>query len=142
MGYSLSEQQEAIPELARQFADYLDHQTGIAVSLSGEADRDQLHEELGKLDLALGQLADLAGIYGSGDRGDIEPLSIPAAALAGELLRATTGATWMEPAYEGDMNLMLMIPGGPVIDMEGLTRTALLSHHPALAPLVLKLIEG
>lgn len=138
----MSEQHEAIQGLARQFADYLDGQTGITISFPETASRDLLHEDLRKLDLALGQLADLAGIYGSGNRGDIEPLAIPAAALAGELLRATTGATWMEPAYEGDMNLMLMIPNGPVIDMEGLARTALLSTHPALAPLVFKLIEG
>lgn len=142
MDNSLESRSSAIAELARQFADYLHGQTGIAVSILETANRAQLHKELQKLDLALGQLADLASVYGADHRGDIEPLAIPAASLAGELLRITTGATWMEPAYDGDINLMMVIPDGPVIDLEGLARTALLSTHPALAPLIARLVEG
>jgi histidinol phosphatase-like PHP family hydrolase len=138
---ALNEQDSAISALARQFADYLRGQTGITVTILEDASREYLEAELKKLDLALGQIADLAEIYGADQRADIEPLTVPAATLAGELLRAATGAAWMEPAFEGDLNLMMIIPDGPVIDLEGLARTALLSRQPALGPLMMKLLE-
>lgn len=131
----------AMEELARQFADYLRGQTGIELDFPEPGDRVHLQVCFERLDHALGQIADLASVYGADHRSDIEPLTIPTAALAGEFLRLGIHASWMEPAYEGDTNLMLVTIDGVALDMEGMSRSVLLSQSPALGKLVAPLIK-
>ena len=137
----MQEHTSALEELARQFADYLRGQTGIELTFPEPGDRVNLLVCIERLDLALGQIADLASVYGADQRSDIEPLTIPTAVLAGEFLRLGIEATWMEPAYEGDTNLMLMTNDSVALDMEGMARSVLLSQSPALGKLLAPLIK-
>lgn len=129
-------------EVARQYAAYLRDQTGVEVAAPEPGDVALLRAHFELLDLALGQIADLASIYGSDQRGDIEPLAVPTAMLAGEYLRAGIGARWMEPAFPGDISLLLLTPDGVALDLEGMARAALLSPRPNLTALVERLLEA
>lgn len=138
----VEERNEALSEIARQFTDYLEGQTGILVTQPEPGNHDSLRDSFERLDLALAQIADLASVYGADARADIEPLTVPTAALAGELLRSGIGGHWMEPAYEGDPTLMLVTAGGIALDLDGMARSALLSRQPSLSPLIEKLIPN
>lgn len=136
----MSAEPDRMIEIARQFSDYLRGQTGIDLTFPATDDTASLRESLELLDLALAQVADLASVYGADPRGDIEPLAVPTAVITGEFIRIASGGRWMEPAFEGDLNLLLVSSKSVVFDLEGLARTALMSRQPAIAPLVMKLL--
>ncbi len=128
-------------EYARSFAEYLQSQTGMHLAPPEAEDLEGLRRSFERLDLALGQIADLASVYGDDSRHDIEPLTVPTAVLAGEYLRVGLDARWLEPAYEGDGALLLATPDGIALDMDGLARTALMSVQPNLTALVDRLLN-
>lgn len=137
----LSEWETERRQLAEHYADYLHGQTGVHLVPPSAGNVESLRASFERLDIALAQLADLAAVYGAEHRSDIEPLTIPTAVLAGEYLRVGTAGRWMEPAFDGDTNLMLVTGDGVAVDMDGLARTALMSHQPALSALVERLIS-
>lgn len=139
---TLDELSEQMESLAGQFSAYLTDQTGVVLESPRPGDRDSLRRSFERLDLALGQVADMASVYGSEQRSDIEPLTLPTAVLAGEYLRIGLHGRWMEPAYEGDTNLMLVTGGGVALDMDGMARTALLSPQPNLTAFIEKLLRA
>lgn len=121
-------------ELARVFREYLVGQTDVElVELDTGAATVALAFE--RLDLALGQLADLASVYGDESRGMLDPLVMPAAALAGEYLRLLAAAAWVEPDPDlpPDDSLLLALASGVVIDLHGLVRAALAGPGAQLA---------
>ncbi len=138
---SISRRDQQLREYALGFAEYLSAQTGILLSPPESQRPASLRGSMERLDLALGQIADLASVYGDDSRHDIEPLIIPAAALAGEYLRDGLDARWLEPAYEGDDALLLATPDGIAIDMVGVARAALMSPQPNLTALVDRLLS-
>lgn len=138
---AMSERDRQLTEYARSFAEYLESQTGILLSPPDAQHPATLRESFERLDLALGQIADLASVYGDDSRHDIEPLTVPAAVLAGEYLRVGLDAHWLEPAYEDDAALLLATPDGIALDMDGVARTALMSPQPNLTALVDRLLN-
>jgi hypothetical protein len=139
--HNLSARDTQFAELARQFSDYLHGQTGIMLELPVAGQPASLMQSIQRLDLALAQIADLASVYGADHRSDIEPLTVPTAVLTGEYLRIGLGAHWLEPAYEGDVSLLLVTRDGVAIDLDGLARSALMSQQPDLSALVERLIQ-
>ena len=137
----MTERDEQFAIAARQFADYLTAQTGVDLCPSLDGDEASLRASFAQLDIALAQISDLASVYGSDPRRDIEPLTVPTAVLVGELLRTGMGARWMEPAYEGDSSLMLVTRDGVALDLDGVARTALMSTQPNLSALLNRLLE-
>ena len=137
----MQERNEALSEYARGFAEYLAAQTGVQLTVPVSGDLDSLRMSFERLDLALGQIADLATIYGNDTRSDIEHLTAPTAVLIGEYLRAGLGARWLEPAFDGDDSLMLITADGIALDLGGVARTTLMSPQPSLAALVERLME-
>ena len=136
----MEEPTEHMQRLAGQFSRYLGDQTGVALEPPVPGDSASLRRSFERLDLALAQIADMASVYGSEQRSDIEPLTLPTAVLAGEYLRIGLSGRWMEPAYEGDTNLMLVTGEGVALDMDGMARTALLSPQPNLTALIEQLL--
>lgn len=141
LGVNVTQRDEQYSEYARGYEDYLRAQTGIELQAPQADDPNSLRASFERLDLALGQIADLASVYGSDSRADIEPLTTPTAVLAGEYLRVGMGAIWMEPAYEGDQSLLLATPNGIALDLEGVARSTLMSSQPNLTALVNRLLE-
>lgn len=137
----MSERGEQFSEYANGFAEYLTSQTGIELAPPDAQSQDSLRGSFERLDLALGQIADLASVYGDDSRHDIEPLTLPTAVLAGEYLRVGLDAHWLEPAYKGDAALLLATPDGIALDMDGIARTALMSSQPNLTALVDRLLN-
>lgn len=137
----MSERGEQLSEYAKGFAEYLTSQTGIELAPPDAQSQDSLRRSFERLDLALGQIADLASVYGDDSRHDIEPLTVPTAVLAGEYLRVGFDARWLEPAYEGDAALLLATPDGIALDMDGVARTALMSSQPNLTAFVDRLLN-
>jgi len=127
-------------ELARGFRDYLIGQTDIELVAIGEGTTIALAFE--RLDLALGQLADLASIYGDDSRGMLAPLVVPTAALAGEYLRVLAGGTWVEPDPELplDDSLLVVLPNGIAVDLHGVARGAVGGVGPSLPSVVAALM--
>lgn len=138
----MSERDEQLSEYARGFAEYLASQTGVSLPLPESRDRHLLRASFERLDLALGQIVDLASVYGDDSRHDIEPLIVPTAVLAGEYLRVGVSGRWLEAAYEGDTALLLSTPDGIALDMHGLARSALLSPEPNLTAFLDRLLNG
>lgn len=136
-----SQRSQQLREYALGFAEYLSGQTGIQLSPPACQHPEHLRGSMERLDLALGQIADLASVYGDDSRHDMEPLIIPAAALAGEYLREGLNARWLEPAYDGDDALLLTTPDGVALDMAGVVRAALMSPQPNLTALVDRLLD-
>lgn len=146
------ERNEQILALAERFREYLSHQTDIqivppgAVTTSDGSDAISLEIAFERLDAALGQLIDLASIYAEGQVATdaLESLILPAAALAGEYLRAALDASWLpvdpEMPDAGSM-LDLALPGGVAIDLVGVARAALLSTAPNLSAVARRIIE-
>lgn len=135
-----------IAALAERFRDYLAHQTdtdmleieavatdhGLAVLTAFE-----------RLDAALALLIDLASVYDDAPRGTLEPLVLPAAALAGEYLRAAGLAGWHEPDDDdlaGDADLVI-VAATTAIDLAGVARAALASERPNLSAVARRLAQ-
>lgn len=138
---NVTERDSQFAEYALGFEEYLRAHTAIDLQVPRAHDAQSLRASFEQLDLALGQIADLASVYGNDSRADIEPLTTPTAVLAGEYLRVGMGASWMEPAYEGDQSLLLATPNGIALDLEGVARSTLMSSQPNLTALVDRLLE-
>lgn len=146
------ERDAQIVALADRFREYLSHQTDIdivppvAVAIDDGHASVSLEIAFERLDAALGQLIDLASIYAEGQIATdmLEPLILPAAALAGEYLRSALDAFWIAPDLEmpnWDAELDLALPGGIGIDLVGVTRAALLSGMPNLSAIARRVTE-
>lgn len=138
------ERNAQIAQLAEQFREYLSQQTDIEIVplgaiASGEGPAAvSLEIAFERLDAALGQIIDLASIYAEGQIATdmLEPLILPAAALAGEYFRSALDAFWIAPDPEmpdAGSELDLGLPGGIAIDLVGVTRAAMLSGEPDLS---------
>ena len=148
---SIPDERDAqIVTLAERFREYLSQQTDIEIVPSGAVASGDgpaavpLETAFERLDAALGQLIDFASIYAEGQVASdmLEPLILPAAALAGEYLRAALDASWIAPDLEmpdWDSSLDLALPQGIAIDLVGVTRAALLSGAPNLSALIHRL---
>lgn len=137
----MMDRDEQFASFARQYADYLRSQTAIDLVPPAKDDEAGLRASFEQLDLALAQISDLASVYGSDPRSDIEPLTVPTAVLAGELLRVGIGARWMEPAFEGDGSLVLITSDGVALDLDGVARAALMSSQPNLTAVLDRLLQ-
>lgn len=128
-----SAREQQIAQIAKRFAEYLTAQTAVTVhepdAIQNDASRDELFS---RLDAALDQMADLATVYGNDPRFDFAPLVLPAAALAGEYLRQTTGASWTTPPVDPDETLTIELAGGQQLDLTVAVRATLMSGKPNL----------
>ena len=147
-GASPTSRDVQLATLASQLVEYLRQQTDIQIDPPGAIGPDAAAELLAafeRLDLALGQLADLASIYDEGIGPALDGLALPLAALTGEHLRHTTAAQWL-PHDPDDPNpddsLLLVTADGIAIDLLGVARAALLSGAPNLTAVVRQLITG
>ncbi|RIK45227.1 MAG: hypothetical protein DCC58_07115 [Chloroflexi bacterium] len=129
-----------LAELGRGFREYLVGQTEIDL-VALESDDTTLIVAFERFDLALGQLADLASVYGDDSRGMLDPLVLPAAALTGEYLRVLAGAAWVEPDPDvpADDSLLLVLANGLAIDLHGIARAALGGSGPGLGAAIARL---
>ena len=144
---SPASREERIAALATQFVDYVRQGTDVELDAPGAVSDARgpaaLLEAVERLDLALGQLIDMASIYDDGASHSLEPLALPAAALTGEYLRLATGATWLTPDPDDPMPddaLTLVTNDGVAIDLLGLTRAALLGGNPNLRAVIARLV--
>lgn len=139
------ERPRQIAALAERFRDYLTHQTDTDML---EIEAVATDHGLGvlaafeRLDAALAVLLDLASVYESA-RGTFEPLVLPAAALAGEYLRAAGLATWHEPEEDdfGADDALVIVAGPTAIDLAGVARAALASDRPNLSAVAQRLAD-
>lgn len=141
------ERSRQIAALAERFRDYLTHQTDTDML---EIEAVATDHGLGvlaafeRLDAALALLLDLASVYDDAGPtpGTLEPLVLPAAALAGEYLRAAGLAAWHEPDDDDLADDALIIIAGPAaIDLTGVARAALASDRPNLSAVARRLAE-
>jgi hypothetical protein len=146
-GASPANRNDQIAALADQFVVYLRQGTDIEIAAPGAVSDARgsaaLLAAVERLDLALGQLLDLASVYEMAGP-SLEPFTMPAAALTGEYLRHATGATWLPPDPDDPMpddTLTIVTAGGIAIDLLGLARATLLSGNPNLRAIVARLIE-
>jgi hypothetical protein len=132
-------------ELARGFHEYLVAQTDVALTQvdgGGVDDDAALAAAFQRLDLALGQMADLASVYGDDSRAVLDPLVVPVAALAGEYLCFGARAVWVEPDPElpSDDSLPMLLANGVAVDLHGLARAALNRASPSLSAVMRALL--
>ncbi len=128
-------------DLARGFREYLADQSEVDL-IAIDAPGGDVVVALERFDLALGQLADMAVVYGDDSRAVLDPLVVPAAALAGEYLRGLAGAAWVEPDPElpPDDTLLVVLVGGGLLDLHVVARSAFSGFGPSLgAALVARL---
>lgn len=135
-----------ISALAERFRDYLALQTDTQMpEIEAVATDHGLDVFLAfeRLDAALALLLDLASVYddGGSSRAAIEPLVLPAAALAGEYLRVAGMANWHAPGEDDLDDALVIIAGSAAIDMSGVARAALASEHPNLSAVARRLVE-
>jgi hypothetical protein len=129
-------------ELARGFRDYLAGQTGVEIDDPAAIRPDGVSSAIARLDLALAQLADLAGIYSDDARPALEPLVMPVTALAGEYLRHATSAGWVEPEPDVPMDqLLIRLASGATIDIFAIARRAMAGGSPTLAAALQAVLE-
>ncbi|HAX25854.1 MAG TPA: hypothetical protein DCX80_12565 [Chloroflexi bacterium] len=140
------ERSRQIAALAERFRDYLTHQTDTDI-LEIEAvatDHGLCITAFDRLDVALELLLDMASVYSDAGpaRGALEPLILPAAALAGEYLRAAGLASWHEPG-EDDLAIeaLVIVSGATAIDLDGVARAALASGRPSLSAVARRLAD-
>lgn len=140
--------EQRIAGLANQLVEYLSQGTDVELDAPGAMSNahgpDVVLGAIERLDLALGQLLDLASVY-DGATPSLEPLALPAAALTGEYLRNATGAAWLPPDPDdprADDELTLVTSDGVALDLLGLARATLMSGDPNFRSVVARLIEG
>jgi hypothetical protein len=133
------ERAQQLTALAANFRAFLADQTGVELLLAENVTANDLPAALERLDLALGQLADLTTVYGDDSRGMLDPLVAPAAVAVGDYLRAALGASWQASDPLAPEELVILMPGQPALDLLGLARVALAGGAPNLAALVTKI---
>lgn len=141
--------EEQIAALAAQFVAYLRQGTDVVLdapeAVSDAHGLSSVLDAVERLDLALGQMIDLASIYEDNTRPSLEPLALPAAALTGEYLRYAAGANWLPVDPDDPMpddTLTIVTHDGIAIDMLGLARATLLSGAPNLYAVVERLVTS
>jgi hypothetical protein len=134
------ERAQQLTALAANFRAFLADQTGVELLSAEGLTTAELPTALERLDLALGQLADLTTVYGDDSRGMLDPLVAPAAMAVGDYLRATLGASWQADDPLAPEELVILVPGQPALDLLGLARMALSGGAPNLAALAAKLV--
>jgi hypothetical protein len=140
VGETAPTRDEQLAALAAHFVEYIEHQTGMQLELPSALSPNGLTSAVVQLDEALGQLADLAGVYGHDPRADLEAFTLPAAALVGEYLRQAAAAEWIEPLIDADSTVQIAMPNGLAIDLTGFARATLLSGAPSFSGLLPKLL--
>ena len=133
------ERAQQLTALAANFRAFLADQTGVELLLAEHVTANDLPAALERLDLALGQLADLTTVYGDDSRGMLDPLVAPAAVAVGDYLRAALGASWQASDPLAPNDAVILMPGQPALDLLGLARVALAGGAPNLAALVTKI---
>jgi len=131
---------EQLAALARHFVAYIEQQTGAALAEPVAVGADGLASAVARLDDALGQLADLASVYGTDPRADLEAFTLPAAALIGAYLTHAAGASWVEPEGDADTTVLIAMPNGLALDLTGFAQATLLSGRPSFSALLPKLL--
>jgi hypothetical protein len=137
---SATTREDQLAALASHFAYYVEQQTGAVLIEPSAAGPAGLLSAVAQLDEALGQLADLASVYGTDPRADLEAFTLPAAALIGAYLHQATGATWVGPEIEADTTVLIAMPNGLAVDLTGFARATLLSGLPNFSALLQKLL--
>ncbi len=139
------ERSRQIAALAERFRDYLTQQTDTDMTAIEAVATDHglaVFTAFERLDAALTLLLDLASVYDDAPaRNTLDPLVLPAAALAGEYLRAAGLAAWHEPEDDdiaGDSSLVI-VAGTAAIDLAGVARAALASERPNLSAVARRL---
>lgn len=129
--------------LARQFREFLIHQTNVSLHDFGVESAAcgpvALRAALERLDAALDQMSDLASVYADTNAGSLEPLIYPVAVLTGEYIRDTIGGQWQPPdddAPPGDGTLNMKLTDGEVVDLTSVVRVAILAGTPSLSVMV------
>lgn len=140
MDETAPERDEQLAGLADYFVEYIERQTGVQLAQAEALQAEGLASAVGQLDAALGQLADLADVYGHDPRADLEAFTLPAAALVGAYLRSGAGAEWIEPLFDADTTVQIAMPNGLAIDLTGFARATLLSGRPRFSALLPKLL--
>lgn len=131
---------EQLATLAAYFVSYIEQQTGAALVAPSAVSATGLLSAAAQLDEALGQLADLASVYGTDPRADLEAFTLPTAALIGAYLWQAAGATWVEPESDADTTVLIAMPNGLAVDLTGFARATLLSGLPNFSALLQKLL--
>ncbi|MFW6074206.1 MAG: hypothetical protein ACOC9Y_01330 [Chloroflexota bacterium] len=131
-----------IETLASRFAEYLEIQTDAQIPAPDSVSEATLVESVERLDAALNQLMDLASIYGSDPRLDIEPLALPSAALYGEYLRHATGGAWKKTGDGHDESLIMTFDGAGHVDVLAAVRGSLFSGMSNLAAMARDVIAA
>jgi hypothetical protein len=134
------ERAQQLAALAANFRAFVADQTGVDLVPVEDITASDLPKALERLDLALGQLADLTTVYGDDSRGMLDPLAAPAAVAVGDYLRAALGASWQASDPLAPEELVILVPGQPALDLLGLARVALSGGAPHLAALAAKLV--
>lgn len=132
---------DRLSDLARQFRDFLTHQTNVELLDIGAVSSglDALRSALERLDAALDQLADLTTVYADTMTGSLEPLVYPVAALTGEYVRHTLGGQWQSQDDDippGHESLKMTLDDGDTIDLISIVRVAILSGPPNLTAMI------
>ncbi len=135
------EREKQIADIAAQFVDFIDTQTGSKLIQPGCIEASDLQSAFSALDEALDQLADLADVYGSDRMRSIESLVLPAAALVGEYMRNSAGAVWLEPIIDADTTLIIATSDGIAVDLTGAVRASLMSGMSNLRKMVDRLLN-
>lgn len=130
-----------IAEVAGQFVEFIDAQTGSAPPAPETVEAGDLLTAFHELDESLDQLADLADVYGTDRLRAIEPLVLPAAALVGEYMRHAAGASWVEPIIDADTTLIIATTDGVAVDLTGAVRASLMSGMSNLKTMADRLIN-
>jgi hypothetical protein len=138
--------EEQIAALATQFVVYLRQGTDVELdapeAVSDAHGLSTVLDAIERLDLALGQMIDLASIYEDNSGPSLEPLALPAAALIGEYLRFGIDACWLPVDPDDPMpddSMAIVTRDGIAIDLLGLARATLMSGAPNLRAVVERL---
>ena len=126
--------------LAQHFVVYIEQQTGAVLAEPEAMGADGLASAVAQIDDALGQLADLASVYGTDPRADLEVFTLPAAALIGAYLIQAADARWVEPESDADTTVLIAMPNGLALDLTGFAQATLLSGRPSFSALLPKLL--
>jgi hypothetical protein len=135
------EREKQIADIAAQFVDFIDTQTGLKLIPPDCVGAPDLQSAFSALDESLDQLADLADVYGTDRMRAIDPFVLPVAALVGEYMRNSAGAVWLEPIFDADSTLIIATSDGIAVDLTGAVRASFMSGMSNLKMMVDRLLN-